>query len=100
MVERRAAVRYGLCLPIRVILAGGELRGRTTDISTRGIHFQVDKYLMPLREITLICTLPSEVTRDTEVNIHAIARIVRVIEHDKLFNVAAEIENYKIIRTE
>jgi hypothetical protein len=78
--------------------------GRTRDISTRGVYFTLDKDLEAGAELDITLTLPSEITRGTEVLVRAQGRVIRV-EHDdqeesKRVGVAAVIERYDIIRGE
>lgn len=108
MTERRIARRYELSLP--VVIRGPqnqrreERSGRTRDISTRGVYFTVDEDLAPGSELDFTLTLPSEITRGTEVFIRAHGKIVRVErKQDEVasrLGVAAVIEKYDIIRTE
>lgn len=77
--------------------------GKTRDISTRGLYFTIEQDLTAGAELDITLTLPSEVTRGSEVFIHAMGKVVRV---DKApagasrTGVAAVIERYEIIRNE
>jgi len=78
--------------------------GKTRDISTRGVYFTVDEDLSAGSELDITLTLPSEVTRGSEVFIRAMGKVVRVDkkpEHGgSRVGVAAVIERYEIIRTD
>ncbi|HEV3218894.1 MAG TPA: PilZ domain-containing protein [Candidatus Acidoferrales bacterium] len=106
MTERRTARRYDLSLPVVIRVPveknGDSRNGRTRDISTRGVFFTLDKDLESGAELDITLTLPSEITRGTEVLVRATGRVIRV-EHDKQeettrIGVAAVIERYDIIR--
>lgn len=109
MTERRMARRYDLSLPVNVRLPinrePGAHNGQTRDISTRGVYFMVQKELSPGTELDFTLTLPSEITRGTEVFVRAHGRVVRIDKqhHDEereSIGVAAVIERYDIIRGE
>jgi hypothetical protein len=108
MTERRTARRYDLSLPVVIRVPVDKntdsRNGRTRDISTRGLYFTLDKDLESGAELDITLTLPSEITRGTEVLVRAQGRVIRV-EHDdqedsKRVGVAAVIERYDIIRGE
>jgi len=108
MTERRTSRRYDLSLPVMVRVpvdkTSDSQSGRTRDISTRGVYFTLDKELEAGTELDITLTLPSEITRGTEVLVRALGRVIRV-EHDdqedsKRVGVAAVIERYDIIRGE
>ena len=107
MTERRTARRYDLSLPVIIRLPveteSASRNGKTRDISTRGLYFTIEQDLSAGAELDITLTLPSEVTRGSEVFIHAMGKVVRV---DKApagvsrTGVAAVIERYEIIRNE
>jgi hypothetical protein len=108
MTERRTARRYDLSLPVIIRVPveneASSRTGKTRDISTRGVYFTMDQDLGAGAELDITLTLPSEVTRGSEVFIRAMGKVVRV---DKTpdngsarVGVAAVIERYEIIRTE
>lgn len=108
MTERRLARRYDLSLPVIVQLPrekeSSHHNGQTRDISTRGVYFMLQKELAPGTELDFTLTLPSEITRGTEVLVRAHGRVVRVDKEEeeaqKSVGVAAVIERYDIIRSE
>ncbi|MGH9684623.1 MAG: PilZ domain-containing protein [Candidatus Acidiferrales bacterium] len=108
MTERRMARRYDLSLPVNVRLPinrePGTQSGQTRDISTRGVYFTMQKELLPGSELDFTLTLPTEITRGTEVFVRAHGRVIRVDkqrddDHETI-GVAAVIERYDIIRGE
>lgn len=108
MTERRTARRYDLSLPVNIRLpVNREPKshgGHTRDISTRGVYFMTRRELAPGTEIDFTLTLPTEITRGSEVFVRAHGRIVRVDkrveEGQEDVGVAAVIERYDIIRGE
>jgi hypothetical protein len=107
MTERRTARRYDLSLPvvIRIPVEKESARnGKTRDISTRGVYFTIDQDLNAGAELDITLTLPSEVTRGSEVFIRAMGKVVRVEKKPEnglsRVGVAAVIERYEIIRNE
>ena len=108
MSERRTARRYDLSLPVIIrVPVEKEIcsrNGKTRDISTRGLYFTVEQELDAGAELDLTLTLPSEVTRGSEVFIRAMGKVVRVDRSPEggsaRVGVAAVIERYEIIRNE
>ena len=108
MTERRIARRYDLSLPVIIRIPTekeiSSRNGKTRDISTRGVYFMIDQDLSAGAEIDITLTLPSEVTRGSEVFVRAMGKVVRVEkkpENDSSrVGVAAVIERYEIIRNE
>ena len=108
MTERRTARRYDLSLPVMVRVPvekeAASRNGKTRDISTRGLYFTVEEDVGAGAELDITLTLPSEVTRGSEVFIRATGRVVRVDKKPENGNsrvgVAAVIERYEIVRTE
>jgi c-di-GMP-binding flagellar brake protein YcgR len=108
MTERRTARRYDLSLPVMIRVPvdkeASSRNGKTRDISTRGLYFTVDEDLSAGSELDITLTLPSEVTRGSEVFIRAMGKVVRVDKKPENGNsrvgVAAVIERYEIIRTD
>jgi c-di-GMP-binding flagellar brake protein YcgR len=108
MNERRMAHRYDLSLPVIIRMPEEEQTssrsGKTRDISTRGLYFMLDQDLGAGAEIDITLTLPSEVTRGSEVFIRALGKVVRVDKKPEngssRVGVAAVIERYEIIRNE
>jgi hypothetical protein len=106
MTERRTTRRYDLSLPVIVRLPTGRVaetqKGKTRDISPRGLYFVITQDLEAGSEIDITLTLPSEVTHGAEVFVRALGKVIRVerrMEDDSTrMGVAAVIERYDIIR--
>jgi c-di-GMP-binding flagellar brake protein YcgR len=108
IIERRTSRRYDLSLPIifRVSTekASDSQRGKTRDVSTRGLYFVMDQDLQAGSKLDLTLTLPAEVTHGSEVFVRAQGKVVRVEPRIEDGNprkgVAAVIERYDIVRGE
>jgi len=105
MSERRTARRYDLSLPILIRPAEGfaeTQKGKTRDISTRGLYFVIDQDLRDGSDLDIMLTLPSEMTNGEDVLVKASGKVVRVEERvedgSTRRGVAAIIERYDIMR--
>jgi len=108
MTERRTARRYDLSLPVIIRIPAERIadtqKGKTRDISTRGLYFVLDQDLEAGSELDITLTLPAEVTHGTEVFVRAQGKVLRVerrVEDGSArMGVAAIIERYDIMRGE
>ncbi|HYL85136.1 MAG TPA: PilZ domain-containing protein [Candidatus Angelobacter sp.] len=107
MTERRTTRRYDLSLPIIIRVPAEKAQdsqGKTRDISTRGLYFVIDQDMEAGSELDLTLTLPSEITRGSEVHVRALGKVVRVEKRMEDGNIrmgiAAVIERYDIVRGE
>jgi c-di-GMP-binding flagellar brake protein YcgR len=108
MTERRTARRYDLSLPIIIRVPAEHVadtqKGKTRDISTRGLYFVLDQDMEAGSELDITLTLPAEITHGTEVFVRALGKVVRVERRSEdgtqRMGVAAVIERYDIIRGE
>jgi len=106
--ERRTNRRYDLSLPVLVRVptekALDSQKGKTRDISTRGLYFVMDQDPQTGSRLDLVLTLPTEVTSGTEVMVHALGKVLRVEprmeDGNTRMGVAAVIERYDIVRGE
>jgi len=101
--ERRSSRRYTMALPVTIRDNNGrgsvpELRGKTRDVSFRGLYFMIDADCNPGAEIEFILTLPKEITLATDVNIHCFGHVVRVEPQEAGRGVAARIERYEFLQ--
>ncbi len=108
MTERRTARRYDLTLPVIVRVSTKRYvekqEGSTRDISTRGLYFVIDQSVETGSQLDLTLTLPSEITRGSEVSVRVLGRVVRVEprieDQTPRMGVAAMIERYDIVRSD
>ncbi len=108
MTERRIARRYDLSLPVIIRVPAERVadspKGKTRDVSTRGVYFVLDKDLEAGSELDITLTLPAEMTHGSDVFVRALGKVVRVEQRvedgSSRMGVAAVIERYDIIRGE
>jgi hypothetical protein len=108
MTERRTARRYDLSLPVIIRIPAERLpdsqKGKTRDISTRGLYFVLDQDMQAGSELDITLTLPAEITHGSEVFVRALGKVIRVERRmedgNPRMGVAAVIERYDIIRGE
>lgn len=108
MTERRTARRYDLSLPVIIRIPAERVvdtqKGKTRDISTRGLYFVLDQDMEAGCELDITLTLPSEITHGSEVFVRALGKVIRVERRmedgNPRMGVAAVIERYDIIRGE
>src|ERR1700691_2547537 len=100
-VERRAARRFSMMLPLRVRFSAGdqiaEKPGETRDVSFRGLYFTIEANLESGSSIKFVLTLPQQITLAGDVHIRCYARVLRVDSHNGRRGVAAQIERYEFL---
>jgi hypothetical protein len=100
-VERRAARRFSMMLPLKVRFSAGngitEKAGETRDVSFRGLYFMIEANLESGSSIEFVLTLPQQITLAGDVHIRCYARVLRVDSHDGRNGVAAQIERYEFL---
>ena len=110
--EQRGTRRFSLRLPMAVKLKSqkqAEVPSQTTDVSARGVFFQIDPKAFAVEEPTMTegspleftLTLPPEITLTEAITVHCKGRVVRV-EKDAAgvrVGIAAAIDQYDIAAT-
>lgn len=100
-VERRAARRFSMSLPVKVrFSAGGDMaekQGETRDVSFRGLYFLIEGNPDAGSSIEFVLTLPRQITQAGDVNIRCYARVLRVEPHNGRHGVAARIDRYEFL---
>jgi hypothetical protein len=100
-VERRAARRFSMTLPLKMRLSGDregvEKLGHTRDVSFRGLYFTVEASVETGSSIEFVLTLPQQITLAGDVNIRCYARVLRVEVEDGRRGVAAQIDRYEFL---
>lgn len=101
VVERRAARRFTMMLPLKVRFTAGdgvmEQAGETRDVSFRGLYFMIEASLETGSSIEFVLTLPQQITLAGDVHIRCYARVLRVEPHNDRRGVAARIERYEFL---
>lgn len=100
-VERRAARRFSMNLPVKVRFSAGEniteRQGETRDVSFRGLYFMIEASVETGSSIEFVLTLPQQITLAGDVNIRCYARVLRVDAKNGRRGVAARIERYEFL---
>jgi len=100
-VERRAARRFMMALPVRVRIPSEngivEQPAETRDVSFRGLYLLLDSALDPGATIEFVLTLPQQITLAGDVNIRCFARVLRVEKQNTRNGIAARIERYEFL---
>jgi PilZ domain len=102
-VERRAARRFSMMLPLQVRFAADEgfteKSGETRDVSFRGLYFTIEARVEAGSSIEFVLTLPQQITLAGDVHIRCYARVLRVDSLNGRRGVAACIERYEFLPT-
>jgi hypothetical protein len=100
-VERRAARRFSMTLPVRVRYPSGETttenEGHTRDVSYRGLYFLTDSTPDPGSSIEFVLTLPQQITLAGDVHIRCYGRVLRVEPNGGQNGVAARIDRHEFL---
>ncbi len=100
-VERRAARRFSMMLPVKVRFSNEsgivEKPGETRDVSFRGLYFLIEAIVEAGSSIEFVLTLPQQITLAGDVHIRCYARVLRVDAHNGRRGVAARIERYEFL---
>jgi hypothetical protein len=91
----RCAVRFPLCLPVR-LMAGGEVyEGRTENMSANGVLLRLDKILTPGQEVEFLVEIPRGAAGfQQSAAVHCAGRITRSYREDSVTYTAAVIDEY------
>jgi hypothetical protein len=102
-VERRAARRFSMMLPVKVRFTARddgvmEQEGETRDVSFRGLYFLMEAASLETGSpIEFVLTLPQQITLAGDVHIRCYARVLRVEPHNGRRGIAARIERYEFL---
>jgi hypothetical protein len=100
-VERRAARRFAMMLPLKVRFSSGdgvtEKDAETRDVSFRGLYFTIEASLETGNAIEFVLTLPQQITLAGDVKIRCYAQVLRVEPRNGRRGVAARIERYEFL---
>ena len=100
-VERRAARRFSMMLPLKVRFSKDddliEKHGETRDVSFRGLYFTTEGMLETGASIEFVLTLPQQITLAGDVHIRCYARVLRVDARGSDRGVAARIDRYEFL---
>jgi len=100
-IERRAARRFSMMLPLKVRFTAengaAEQQGETRDVSFRGLYFMIEASLEAGSSIEFVLTLPQQITLAGDVHIRCYARVLRVEPQNGRRGVAACIDRYEFL---
>jgi hypothetical protein len=100
-VERRAARRFSMMLPLKVRYSADdkvhEKQGETRDVSFRGLYFTIEATVEAGTAIEFVLTLPQQITLAGDVHIRCYAHVLRVEPRNGHRGVAARIDRYEFL---
>ncbi len=100
-MERRAARRFTLMLPVRLRYPDGagviEKDGETRDVSYRGLYFFTQADPLAGSAIEFVLTLPQQITLAGDVHIRCYGRVLRVEPQEGRCGVAARIDRHEFL---
>jgi hypothetical protein len=100
-IDMRARQRFGISVPLTVMIGQREIPGFTRDLSNRGVYFYLDQADSELigREFEFLVELPPEITLSTCCLIRGQGRVVRMDHTSSQYaGIAAEILHYSMQR--
>jgi len=100
-VERRAAQRFQMNLPMSVCFEGQTVPGFTQDLSARGVFFYTEAALPVGADVELTFTMPSEVTLGENMPVRCHGRVLRASPpHGGQHNgIAVQLDSYEYLPT-
>jgi PilZ domain len=100
-VERRAAPRFTIRLPLTIKVGGGEIAAVTRDISSSGVYFYLESdhgQIAPSGSIEFIIVLPPEITLSTHMRVACKGKVLRRHHPTALgIGMVAVIDSYSFI---
>jgi len=100
-MERRAARRFTMMLPIRLRYPDGagfiEKNGETRDVSYRGLYFFTQAEPLAGSSIEFVLTLPQQITLAGDVHIRCYGRVLRVEPRGGRCGIAARIDRHQFL---
>jgi hypothetical protein len=100
-VERRAARRFTMTLPLKVryVLDNGSIEetAETRDISFKGLYFSTSTDVQTGSPIEFVLTLPQQITLAGDVHIRCYGKVLRVEPQEGRHGIAARIERYEFL---
>jgi PilZ domain len=98
-VERRAAQRFEVHLPVAVHFDGRTMPGFTQDLSGRGIFFYTEADLPTGVVVELTFTMPSEITLGESIPVRGRGRVLRSApaQGGRRNGVAVQLDSYEYL---
>jgi len=101
-VERRAAQRFEMQLPLAVRFEGRTFPGFTQDLSARGVFFYSEADLPEGAVVELTFTMPSEITLGDSMPVRCRGRVLRAAPHNggRRSGIAVHLDSYEYLPTD
>ena len=100
-LERRAAQRFELHLPLSVHFEGSNVHGFTQDLTGRGIFFYAETSLPEGAVVELTFTMPSEITLAESMPIRCRGHVLRVsASGSQRHGFAVQLDSYEYLSTD
>jgi hypothetical protein len=100
-IERRAAQRFDLQLPVSLHVAneGKENRSLTHDLSAAGTLLYTDRCLVENASVELTFVMPSEITFDGNLRVRCLGKVLRVAppQVGTNYSIAIHFEHYEFL---
>ncbi|MGA9529242.1 MAG: PilZ domain-containing protein [Terriglobales bacterium] len=98
-MERRAAQRFELHMPVAVSFEGGVVSGFTQDLSARGIFFYTETELPVGTVVELTFTMPSEITLGESMPVRCRGHVLRAAraQGGRRSGIAARLDSYEYL---
>jgi len=98
-VERRAAQRFELHLPLAIRYGDRVVPGFTQDLSARGVFFYSEAEIPDGAAVELTFTMPSEITLGESMPVRCLARALRTapIHSGQRRGIAAQLDSYEYL---
>jgi PilZ domain-containing protein len=100
-IERRAAQRFDLQLPVSLHVAteGKENRSLTRDLSAAGTLLYTDRRLEENASVELTFVMPSEITFDGNLRVRCLGKVLRVTppQVGANYSIAVRFEHYEFL---
>ena len=98
-LERRAAQRFELHLPLAVRFEGRTVPGFTQDLSARGIFFYCEANLPEGAAVELTFTMPCEITLGESMPVRCLGRVLRVahLQGGQRNGIAVRLDSYEYL---
>lgn len=100
-IERRAAQRFDLQLPVSLQVANeaNENRGLTQDLSAAGTLLSIDRCLAENSSVELTFVMPSEITFDGNLRVRCLGKVLRVAppQVGTNYSIAVHFDHYEFL---
>jgi hypothetical protein len=98
-LERRAAQRFEVQMPLAVYFEGSTVTGFTQDLSSRGIFFYLEAALPIGAVVELTFTMPSEITLGNSMPVRCRGHVLRAAQaqEGQRNGIAVQLDSYEYL---